>query len=182
MLFGPETRYLADLKAIKYHPMYAPAPPDVLREVWDDGVAKLRNVISTMREELLLFGEPDLSPSPSDQTVGNQVFVVHGHDQAMKEATARSLGKLGLTPVILHEQPSEGRTVIEKFTDYANVGYAVVLLSPDDLAYDCGPLPRRVPPTGHVRMSSLSSAISSATSAENGFLRFTGSMSNSDAI
>src|SRR5207244_4374290 len=41
--------------------------------------------------------------------------------------------KLGLLPIILHEKPNQGRTVIEKFTDYSGVGFAVVLLSPDDV-------------------------------------------------
>ena len=35
--------------------------------------------------------------------------------------------------VILHEQPTLGRTIIEKFEDYSDVSYAVVLLTPDDL-------------------------------------------------
>ena len=30
--------------------------------------------------------------------------------------------------------PNKGRAVIEKFEDYSNVGFAVVLLTPDDLA------------------------------------------------
>jgi len=63
----------------------------------------------------------------------NPVFVVHGHDDAMKEAVARTLEKLGLDPVILHQKPNKGRTIIEKFTDYATVSFAVVLLSPDDV-------------------------------------------------
>ena len=71
----------------------------------------------------------------------DKVFIVHGHDQAMKEAVARTLDKLALDPVILHEQPSEGKTIIEKFTDYAEVGYAVVLLSPEDYAYERGSSP-----------------------------------------
>src|SRR5260370_8315494 len=33
---------------------------------------------------------------------------------------------------ILHEKPNKGRTVIEKFSDYSNVGFAVVLLTADD--------------------------------------------------
>ena len=37
-----------------------------------------------------------------------------------------------MRPIILHEQPNEGRTVIEKFEDHANVGFAVILLTPDD--------------------------------------------------
>jgi predicted nucleotide-binding protein len=45
---------------------------------------------------------------------------------------ARYLEKLGLVPVILHEQPNGGRTVIEKFEAYADVAFAVVLLTPDD--------------------------------------------------
>jgi predicted nucleotide-binding protein len=63
-----------------------------------------------------------------------KVFVVHGHDEAAKEATARFLEKLDLDPIILHEQASGGRTIIEKFEKYSSdVGFAVVLLTPDDL-------------------------------------------------
>ncbi len=61
------------------------------------------------------------------------VFLVHGHDVSAKESTARFLEKLQLVPVILHEQANEGRTVIEKFEAHADVGYAVVLLTPDDV-------------------------------------------------
>jgi predicted nucleotide-binding protein len=59
----------------------------------------------------------------------------------MKHSVARVLEKLGLEPVILHEQPDKGRTVIEKFVDYSDVGFAVVCLSPDDLAYANGSAP-----------------------------------------
>lgn len=62
-----------------------------------------------------------------------RVFLVHGHDEAVREKVARYLEKLDLDPVILHEQPNKGRTIIEKFTDYADVAYAVVLLTADDI-------------------------------------------------
>lgn len=62
-----------------------------------------------------------------------RVFLVHGHDTSAKESVARFLEKLTLTPVILHEQANEGRTIIEKFEAHADVGYAVVLLTPDDV-------------------------------------------------
>jgi predicted nucleotide-binding protein len=63
-----------------------------------------------------------------------EVFVVHGHDGEAKESVARFLEKLGLVPIILHEQPSQGRTVIEKFEiSSKNVAFAVVLLTPDDV-------------------------------------------------
>jgi predicted nucleotide-binding protein len=68
----------------------------------------------------------------------NRVFVVHGHDDGMRESVARVLTALGLSPLILHEQPDRGRTIIEKFYDYSDVGFAVVLLSTDDVGYTKG--------------------------------------------
>jgi predicted nucleotide-binding protein len=65
----------------------------------------------------------------------NKVFVVHGHDQAALQSVARFLEKLGLEAIILNEQPDQGRTIIEKFEDCADdVGFAVVLMTPDDVA------------------------------------------------
>jgi predicted nucleotide-binding protein len=65
-------------------------------------------------------------------TTSNKVFVVHGHDDGAKQTVARFLEKLEVQPVILHEQPNGGRTIIEKFEAYADVAFAVVLLTPDD--------------------------------------------------
>ncbi len=73
--------------------------------------------------------------SESTSTTTNKVFVVHGHDEEMKQAASRSLEKLGLIPIVLHEQPNQGRTLIDKFEKNAEVQFAVVLLSPDDMAY-----------------------------------------------
>ena len=60
------------------------------------------------------------------------MFIVHGRDEEVKETVARFLEKLGLHPIILHEHPNKGRTVIEKFEECAEVSFAVVLLTPDD--------------------------------------------------
>jgi predicted nucleotide-binding protein len=69
-----------------------------------------------------------------------KVFVVHGHDNLAKTELARFLEHLHLTPTILHEQPNGGRTIIEKFEYYSSkVGYAFILLTPDDV---CNNSPR----------------------------------------
>jgi len=69
-----------------------------------------------------------------------RVFVVHGHDGEAKEGTARFLEKLGLQPIILHEQPNSGRTIIEKFEIYSgDIAFAVILLTPDDLGSAANP-------------------------------------------
>jgi predicted nucleotide-binding protein len=69
------------------------------------------------------------APAPDSK----KVFLVHGHDNEAKETAARFLEKLGLHPIILHEQPNSGRTIIEKFEVYSgDIAFAVVLLTPDD--------------------------------------------------
>jgi predicted nucleotide-binding protein len=79
-------------------------------------------------------GLSSITPAPTLSSVlSKKVFLVHGHDDGTKETVARFLERLKLEPIILHEQPSGGRTVIEKFEVYADVGFAVVLLTPDDV-------------------------------------------------
>jgi len=74
------------------------------------------------------IGEPEILSQNH-----NKIFIVHGHDEEAKQSVARFLERLGIEVVILHEQPNQGRTIIEKFEDYSDVSYAVVLLTPDDL-------------------------------------------------
>ena len=63
---------------------------------------------------------------------GDKIFIVHGHDNGLKNEVARFLEKLKLTPIILHEQASEGETIIEKIERYSNVGFGIVLYTPCD--------------------------------------------------
>jgi predicted nucleotide-binding protein len=46
---------------------------------------------------------------------------------------ARLIEKLGMGAIILHEQVSQDKTIIEKIEENTNVGYAVVLYTPCDL-------------------------------------------------
>jgi len=64
---------------------------------------------------------------------GTKVFLVHGRDDEMKAVVARFIERCGLQPIVLHEQVDQGRTIIEKFEQESDVGFAVVLLSPDDV-------------------------------------------------
>ena len=61
-----------------------------------------------------------------------KAFVVHGHDEGARESVARFLERIGFEAIILHEQANQGRTVIEKIEAHGEVGFAVVLLTPDD--------------------------------------------------
>lgn len=65
-------------------------------------------------------------------TNSKKIFIVHGHDEGARESVARFLERIGFEPIILHEQANRGRTVIEKVEAHGDVGFAVVLLTPDD--------------------------------------------------
>ena len=67
--------------------------------------------------------------APMDKS---KVFIVHGHDNAAKEAVARFVEKIGLEAIILHEQANSGKTIIEKIEANSNVGFAIVLYTPCD--------------------------------------------------
>jgi len=66
------------------------------------------------------------------QSVSRKIFLVHGHSEDVNRAVASFLRTLSLEVVILREQPNQGQTIIEKFEKNSDVGFAVVLLTPDD--------------------------------------------------
>jgi predicted nucleotide-binding protein len=64
----------------------------------------------------------------------NKIFIVHGHGNEIKQIVARTLSKLKLEPIILHEQVDQGRTIIEKFEENSSeVNFAIILLTADDI-------------------------------------------------
>ncbi len=63
----------------------------------------------------------------------SKVFIVHGHDSAMKQAVARLIEKQGIEAIVLCEKANQGRTIIEKFEKYSDVGGAVCLFTADDI-------------------------------------------------
>lgn len=73
-----------------------------------------------------------LRPMPSSAS-SNKVFIVHGHDEAALQGLARFLEQVRLNPVVLKEKPDQGQTIIEKFESEADVSFAVILLTPDDV-------------------------------------------------
>jgi predicted nucleotide-binding protein len=108
-------------------------------------IRELQGSITEFPNEYLIQDQLSSNTKPPEMVVGsqntslpisNKVFVVHGHDSLAKIDVARTLEKLGLEAIVLHEQPNEGKTIIEKFErDASKVSFAVIVLSPDDIGY-----------------------------------------------
>ena len=139
--FGSNSSHVADFNNVSYSLMaFSTGTPDSEFEAaYRRGLDSAASVLESMIDEIKEYWEDEeesLRTSDSQVKVQkntNKVFVIHGHDKSAQETVARFLEKLKLEPIILHEQPNEGRTIIEKFEDYADVTFAVVLLTPDDM-------------------------------------------------
>jgi predicted nucleotide-binding protein len=84
------------------------------------------------------FAKATPSEYSGGQSLGSRskrVFVVHGHDEISKTNLEVFLHENGFEPVVLHRQADEGMTVIEKIEKHSDVGYAFILLTPDEVAY-----------------------------------------------
>lgn len=144
-IFGEDSRHLEEIENIRFSPTawtVGPSGDRAIRRARNSGIKQTIAFIESMEEEIENYWheEPE-----SEATVGKdtsdaassegepRVFIVHGHDSGAKEAVARFISKLDLKPVILHEQPNEGRSLLRKIEDESNsIGFAVVILTPDD--------------------------------------------------
>ncbi len=108
--------------------------PNEFSEGWNGYMAALsegaRAVENDTFDELL---KREVAKAPMD--LSNKVFIVHGHDEVAKNELEIMLRDMGLEPVVLHRQVDGGMTIIEKFEHHADVGYAFILLTPDEIAY-----------------------------------------------
>ena len=88
----------------------------------------------------ILLGKTDQSVTVTAPSgVSNKVFVVYGHDNVSRTQLEAMLRRWRLEPLILDQLPSEGQTIIEKLENNTEkVGFAVVLVTPDDVGYRDG--------------------------------------------
>lgn len=103
-------------------------------------IAVIRKVISSaiipFGRDYRSFVETHIKPTKAKVDNGadtTKVFIVHGHEDAPREMVARYIESLGLKAIILHEQTNRGMTIIEKLEAFSDVGFAVILFTPDDV-------------------------------------------------
>lgn len=95
-----------------------------------DNLEKLVEKVDLLKSEI--SEQPAIKESVFSLTDNDNVFIVHGHNTAVQQAVARAIEKLGLNPIILHEQANNGKTIIEKFEKHSEVGFAIILMTDDD--------------------------------------------------
>ena len=147
-VFGDNSGNLKEFQKISYRPRIPPVmvvrrdrPPPRLdnEKAFEAGLGNADWLLNAMIEEIEEHWPEDESDYDrsgrliNGQLDSNRIFVVHGRDVGARETVARAIEQLELEVVILEEQPNKGRTVISKFKEEAaDIGFAVVLLTPDD--------------------------------------------------
>ena len=140
-IFGTESEHVAEFAKIRYFPsvLSISTSKHELQQYYIDALSKTTALLMSMKDEIEEYWKDENHRETSSSNPGtksastNQVFIIHGRDNETKETVARFLEHLDLKPIILHEQSNQGRTIIEKFEQHAQVGFAVALLTPDDV-------------------------------------------------
>ena len=142
VLFGETTHYLHSLRSISFTPvvfrgMGAIIDAKSAESSFNYGKEQLLTLLNTIFKEVTIRSNINTNKSLNMNTIdSDKIFIVHGHNNEMKESVARTVEKLKLKPIILHEQPSQGNTIIEKFETHSDVAFAIVLLSADDKGFN----------------------------------------------
>jgi predicted nucleotide-binding protein len=76
---------------------------------------------------------PNTSTKIERSPDNRKVFIVHGHNDDLKKEVEEYLRTIQVEPIILHKQADLGKTIIEKVEHYSDVGFAVIILTKDDV-------------------------------------------------
>lgn len=117
---------------------------DFAKENYLKTLSRLKSLINEgdVFDELLISNVPLQTLKPqkkgNDEVLSQsnkKVFIVHGHDHALKIELEVFLSHIGLKPIVLHREVDGGKTIIEKFEANSDVSYAFILLTPDEITY-----------------------------------------------
>jgi len=108
---------------------------DTFHKEIDEKVHRLDSIIERLELIPLSENAQQIESESSDLNLRdkNKIFIVHGQDNEAKLEVARFIEKIGFESIILHEQVSGSRTIIEKIEDYSDVGFGVVIYTPCDV-------------------------------------------------
>ena len=129
----PNNKYKEEYENANFHLFFG--SDDIVKTQKED-IQKQITVLESFLERLSLIPttiEPVKNETKTETKSTNKVFIVHGHNNEIKQTVARTITNLKLDPIILHEQPEQGRTIIEKFEkNSSDVNFAIILLTADD--------------------------------------------------
>lgn len=87
--------------------------------------------------EDIIYANPALEIKTERPNNFQSIFVIHGHDEMLISEIKDLFQRSGIRTIILREQVSEGKHILDLFIKEAlQVGYAIALFTPDDVTSD----------------------------------------------
>jgi predicted nucleotide-binding protein len=139
--YGNNSHEAASFEKIEFYNMYLVV--DVIDGQFIENKNKVKDLFNKELQTAILYlknyESDDNSDSEEKQNVktnktnNENVFIVHGRNDGVKAEVANFLLKLGIKPIVLHEQTNRGQTIIEKFEKHSDVKAAIILFTCDDL-------------------------------------------------
>lgn len=131
--YGQESYEFNNFKKLSFSlTLFTQYTPD---EAFIAACARDLNTIKLIFENYLRdMIEENVNVNTNDKKASfDKVFIVHGHNDELKESIARLIDRQEITPIILHEQVNRGATIIEKIESNSDVQAAICLFTADDL-------------------------------------------------
>lgn len=131
--YGSTSTYAKRLKGIEYYLNLTSSLGENVKTI--EGVLSLVIDDLELKDHGAIIATRIVDNLKQKPILKKKVFIVHGHNETMKQSVARFIENIGLEAIILSEQVNNGKTIIEKFDLNANVDFAIILLSADDKGY-----------------------------------------------
>lgn len=135
-IWGEQSAYIKELDRIKFNLPTSFDPNYITDASFNSGKESLTGLLNVVIKHIE-YSRSKKALKPQDQEIRkldlDKVFIVHGQDDLAKIEAARFIENLGFKPIILHEQVSEGKTIIEKIEAHSNVGFGIILYTPCDI-------------------------------------------------
>ena len=129
-IFNNERHYDRQAQNISFWSMVSPCTEGFKLSCWTPGQEKLINLIETMKEDYEMMNH---SLNVTQEKSNNKVFIVHGRDDDKLNEVELFVHRIGLEPIILREQASRGKSIIEKIEEYSDVAFAIVVYTACDV-------------------------------------------------
>lgn len=129
-IFNNERDYEKQSHEISFWPMVYPCSEGTKSGCWTSGQENLINLIKTMKEDYEMVNN---NVAVTQKKSNNKVFIVHGRDDKKLNEVELFVRRIGLEPIILKEQASKGKSIIEKIEAYSDVAFAIILYTACDV-------------------------------------------------
>lgn len=131
----PDNEYLSDF-SLSGVPVIVTSGGDYVKEERDELKSKVQ-YLEALKEMLQIIPTAAIiekTPSAGLQTTNSKkVFIVHGHDHALRNEVELFVKQLEFEPIVLFKEPNLGDTVIEKlFRNTGDASFAIVLYTKCD--------------------------------------------------